>query len=169
MLFGTMSVAMCRLNITAFVCLLLFIMIHSNDALETAKTTGDNPTRYSPTWDSLDKRPLPSWYDQAKVGIFLHWGVFSVPSFGSEWFWHSWRSVRDPRYLEFVKKNYPPGWTYADFAAQFKAEFFDPEGHYFLANVLICFHVSLLLSLFALQKQSKTTHSLKGNSQTTKI
>ena len=43
--------------------------------------------QYLPTWESLDKRPLPEWYDQVKIGIFIHWGVFSVPSFRSEWFW----------------------------------------------------------------------------------
>lgn len=43
--------------------------------------------RFDPTWKSLDARPLPAWFDQAKFGIFVHWGVFSVPSFGSEWFW----------------------------------------------------------------------------------
>lgn len=43
--------------------------------------------RYEPNWKSIDSRPLPEWYDQAKFGIFIHWGVFSVPSFGSEWFW----------------------------------------------------------------------------------
>lgn len=42
---------------------------------------------YDPTWESLDSRPLPAWFDKAKFGIFIHWGVFSVPSFGSEWFW----------------------------------------------------------------------------------
>jgi alpha-L-fucosidase len=45
------------------------------------------PARFDPTWESLDSRPLPAWFDQAKFGIFIHWGVFSVPSFGSEWFW----------------------------------------------------------------------------------
>lgn len=49
--------------------------------------------RYLPTWDSLDKRPLPEWYDAAKIGIFIHWGVFSVPSFGSEWFWMEWKGI----------------------------------------------------------------------------
>jgi alpha-L-fucosidase len=39
---------------------------------------------YLPQWSSLDTRPLPSWYDQSKVGIFIHWGVFSVPSIDSE-------------------------------------------------------------------------------------
>ena len=46
---------------------------------------------YKPTWDSLDSRALPQWYDDAKFGIFIHWGVFSVPSFGSEWFWNHWK------------------------------------------------------------------------------
>ena len=47
--------------------------------------------RYQPTWESLDKRPTPKWYDKAKFGIFMHWGVYSVPSFGSEWFWKYWK------------------------------------------------------------------------------
>ena len=48
---------------------------------------GNLNARYTPDWNSLDTRPLPKWYDDAKVGIFLHWGVFSVPSFHGEWFW----------------------------------------------------------------------------------
>lgn len=51
----------------------------------------EQATTYQPTWDSLDKRPLPDWYDQAKFGIFIHWGVFSVPSYVSEWFWWYWQ------------------------------------------------------------------------------
>jgi alpha-L-fucosidase len=81
--------------------------------------------RYDPTWDSLDSRPLPSWYDEAKFGIFIHWGVFSVPSFKSEWFWNYWKGG-STSIVDFMKKNYPPGFTYADFAAQFTAEFYDP-------------------------------------------
>lgn len=48
------------------------------------------PKAYDPTWGSLDSRPLPPWYDQSKIGIFIHWGVFSVPGLGSEWFWKQW-------------------------------------------------------------------------------
>lgn len=83
--------------------------------------------KYEPTWDSLDKRPLPPWFDEAKFGIFLHWGVFSVPSFGSEWFWWNWRHEQSKPYVQFMEANYPPGFSYADFAAQFTAEFFDPD------------------------------------------
>lgn len=39
-----------------------------------------------PTWESLDNRTLPAWYDESKFGIFLHWGVFSVPAFKTEWY-----------------------------------------------------------------------------------
>ena len=84
--------------------------------------------QYQPTWDSLDSRPLPSWYDESKIGIFLHWGVFSVPSFGSEWFWESWKtSPANSSYRQFMSNNYRPGFSYADFGPQFTAEFYNPD------------------------------------------
>ena len=83
-------------------------------------------SQYQPTWESLDTRPLPSWYDEGKLGIFMHWGVYSVPGFGSEWFWYYWRTGVKA-YVNFMKQNYPPNFTYADFARDFKAEFFDPN------------------------------------------
>ena len=89
--------------------------------------TGVKATKYEPTWESLDSRPNPGWYDEAKFGIFMHWGVYSVPSFVSEWFWWYWKGSKDPRCIDFMKKNYPPGFSYADFAPMFKAEFFDPD------------------------------------------
>ncbi|KAG5877499.1 hypothetical protein JTB14_028908 [Gonioctena quinquepunctata] len=81
--------------------------------------------KYEPNWDSLDTRPLPQWYDEAKVGIFIHWGVFSVPSFGSEWFFKNWIGDKEASYMEFMKKNYAPTFTYQEFAKDFKAEFFN--------------------------------------------
>lgn len=81
---------------------------------------------YDPTWESLDKRPLPLWYDQAKVGIFIHWGVYSVPSFGSEWFWTNWRNAKNEAYVNFMNRNYKPGFTYQEFAHDFTAEHFNP-------------------------------------------
>jgi len=36
---------------------------------------------YQPNWESLDKRPTPAWFQDAKFGIFIHWGVYSVPSY----------------------------------------------------------------------------------------
>ncbi|XP_070195357.1 alpha-L-fucosidase-like isoform X3 [Littorina saxatilis] len=82
--------------------------------------------QYTPDWKSLDSRPLPGWYDQGKIGIFIHLGVFSVPSFGNEWFVQFWKVNKIPSYVEFMKKNYPPDFNYGDFAADLKMEFFDP-------------------------------------------
>ncbi|GAB0097893.1 Alpha-L-fucosidase [Sergentomyia squamirostris] len=82
--------------------------------------------KYDPDWKSLDTRPLPTWYDEAKIGIFLHWGVYSVPSFGSEWFWRNWRDNKE-KYVDFMKKNFKPGFAYQDFARDFTAEHYKPE------------------------------------------
>lgn len=38
---------------------------------------------YQPTLESLRRRPLPSWYDGAKLGIFVHWGLYSVPGWAA--------------------------------------------------------------------------------------
>ncbi|XP_032231992.1 alpha-L-fucosidase [Nematostella vectensis] len=87
-------------------------------------------SKYLPTWESLDSRPNPGWYDKAKFGIFMHWGLYSVPSYGdgeaSEWFWKYWHDGSSAN-VNFMKKNFPPGFTYADFGPMFKAEFFDPD------------------------------------------
>ena len=82
--------------------------------------------KYEPNWKSIDSRPLPPWYDDAKIGIFLHWGVFSVPSLQSEWFWENWIDNKHgvPQYM---KNHYKPDFTYAEFAPDFTAELFDPN------------------------------------------
>ena len=49
--------------------------------------------RFEPTWESLDTHVAPAWYDEAKLGIFMHWGLYSVPSFGTAWFWERWKST----------------------------------------------------------------------------
>ncbi|XP_028820575.1 tissue alpha-L-fucosidase-like [Denticeps clupeoides] len=85
--------------------------------------------RYTPDWASIDARPLPAWYDEAKLGIFVHWGVFSVPGFGkySEWFWWNWRGAKGTDEMKFMEENFQPGFSYEDFAPRFHAEFFDPD------------------------------------------
>lgn len=77
-------------------------------------------------WDSLDSRPLPKWYDDVKFGIFIHWGVYSVPAFGSEWFWTNWKGGKG-KYEDFMKKNYKPGFSYQDFARELTASRFDAK------------------------------------------
>ncbi|XP_063986520.1 alpha-L-fucosidase-like [Diachasmimorpha longicaudata] len=100
------------------------VYIISNYESEPKSSLRDSTGSFVPTWDSLDSRKLPSWFDDVKIGIFIHWGVFSVPSFGSEWFWTNWKggsvTIRD-----FMKKNYKPGFSYQDFARDFTAEFYN--------------------------------------------
>src|SRR5438093_10836550 len=45
------------------------------------------PGHYDPTWASVDQHPpAPEWFQDAKFGIYFHWGTWSVPAFGSEWY-----------------------------------------------------------------------------------
>ncbi len=111
LLWSIMQVTLCQISL--FLCL-----------LSCASSLG---TRYTPDWTSLDSRPIPEWYDEVKFGIFVHWGVFSVPAFGSEWFWWYWKGAQNPSYIQFMVKNYPPGFSYTDFAPDFHAQFFDPD------------------------------------------
>mmetsp|Transcript_56508 Transcript_56508/g.169035 ORF Transcript_56508/g.169035 Transcript_56508/m.169035 type:complete len:161 (-) Transcript_56508:1188-1670(-) len=82
---------------------------------------------WEPTWESLDSRPLPPWFDESKFGIFIHWGVFSVPAFKNEWFWEYFRGKGDPTYVSFVNRTERPGFTYQEYAPRFKAELYDPD------------------------------------------
>ena len=78
-------------------------------------------------WKSIDSRPLPAWYDEAKVGIFLTLGLYSVPSLRDEWFWEYWKDKKDPVIVEYMKDNYKPSFSYQGFAKEFTAELFNPE------------------------------------------
>jgi len=109
-------------------CLLLLV-----GGARAAALCGGN---YSANWPSLNSRPLPAWYDEAKFGIFVHWGVYSVPSWAvpgpfqeqtnpyAEWYWHSLMDNKSATYA-FHQRAYP-GMRYEDFAPLFRAELWDP-------------------------------------------
>lgn len=105
----------------------LKMQFHFNIILISSLILGTIGAKYEPNWASLDSRPLPDWYDKSKIGIFIHWGVFSVPSFSSEWFWYQWKTQKTPGVVSFMEKNYPPDFTYADFAPMFTAEFYNAD------------------------------------------
>jgi len=54
-------------------------------ALQTVFCVKSKP-KYEANWESLKRYEIPEWYKDAKFGIFIHWGVYSVPAFGSEWY-----------------------------------------------------------------------------------
>ena len=85
---------------------------------------------YQPTWESLDKRPVPQWYKDVKFGIFIHWGVYSVPGWAPKGSYAEWYQNRlnsgDSATFSFHKKKFG-NLTYYQLADQFKAELFNPD------------------------------------------
>jgi len=103
-------------------------------ALLLAPDSHANETHYEPNWASLDQRPMPEWYLDAKFGVFIHWGVYSVPAWGkvgeyAEWYWSHVASDKpeDAVWREFHAKNYGANFNYQDFAPRFTAELFDAK------------------------------------------
>lgn len=82
---------------------------------------------YTDTWESLSAYRVPDWYMNLKFGIFIHWGVYSVPAFGNEWYSRS-MYVQGSREYEHHRATYGPQdrFGYKDFIPLFKAERFDP-------------------------------------------
>ena len=83
---------------------------------------------YSDNWASLSKYRPPQWYTDAKFGIFIHWGVYSVPAFGSEWYSRNMYIQGDSHYEHHIKTYGPQKkFGYKDFIPLFKAEKFNAD------------------------------------------
>ncbi|HPW21867.1 MAG TPA: alpha-L-fucosidase [Vicinamibacterales bacterium] len=98
---------------------------------------------YQPTWESLDARPTPAWFQDAKFGIFIHWGVYSVPAYApvlpgklaySEWYWNALTGGKGAKpspiqagTWEYHRQRYGADFSYQEFAPQFRAELFDAD------------------------------------------
>ena len=102
---------------------------------------GGGAGKYAATWESLDSRPVPEWWKDAKFGIFIFWGPYSVPAYApldtkdiyacyAEWYQGQMLKKRknqtSDKFFDHHAKNYA-NMPYANFAAQFTARFFDPE------------------------------------------
>lgn len=85
--------------------------------------------KFEPNWESLAKHEeAPEWFADAKFGIYFHWGVYSVPAFGSEWYPRNMHIEGRPEYSHHLE-NYgkPEEFGYHDFVPLFKAENFNAE------------------------------------------
>ena len=101
-------------------------------------------------WEALDHRPTPGWFQGAKFGIFIHWGLYSVPSWApvdaleslqdpvwlryAEWYWHSLtmgkglpEGAPNGATWRFHQRVYGANFDYEDFAPMFRAELFDGD------------------------------------------
>jgi len=91
-----------------------------------AAHVADGPFR--PDWASLKTYQSPAWYDDAKFGIFIHWGVYSVPAFGSEWYSRNMYQQGTKEFAHHVATYGPQArFGYKDFVPMFKAERFDAD------------------------------------------
>lgn len=83
---------------------------------------------YSAKWDSLAKHAAPAWFDDAKFGIYFHWGIYSVPAFDNEWYSRN-LYIEGSRANKFHSLVYgpPSKFGYKDFVPMFHAEKFNPE------------------------------------------
>lgn len=88
-------------------------------------------TQVDPTWESIKSRPYPQWFGEAKLGIFIHWGLYSVPSYSApeqygEWFYRG-LMTGDTARINFMKRTYGENFKYEDFDPLFKAELFNAD------------------------------------------
>jgi alpha-L-fucosidase len=92
------------------------------------KTVDETAARgpFQATWPSLETQKVPDWYLDAKFGIFIHWGAYSVPAFGSEWYPRNMYRQDSAEFKHHVETFGPQGkFGYKDFIPRFKAEKFD--------------------------------------------
>ncbi|TWU36036.1 Alpha-L-fucosidase [Novipirellula artificiosorum] len=86
-------------------------------------------------WQAIDNRDTPQWWKDAKFGIFIHWGPYSVPAFSkvgaySEWYWNDLANPKRGAHSlvkTFHDRVYGERFTYPDFVPLFTCEMFDPQ------------------------------------------
>lgn len=93
-----------------------------------AGCSGSAQQRYEADWQSLQRHECPTWFRDAKFGIYFHWGPYSVPAYKTEWYSH-YMYVPGHACNEYHLKTYGPlnEFGYKDFIPLFKAEKFDPD------------------------------------------
>src|SRR5438132_128110 len=87
----------------------------------------DREGRYRADWESLKNDEAQEWYKEAKFGIFIHWGAYSVPAYGSEWYPRMMYVEGSPEYRHHIETyGKQDKFGYKDLIPMFKAEHFDP-------------------------------------------
>jgi len=81
---------------------------------------------YEPTWESLTQHPDPKWFDDAKFGIYWHWGVYSVPAYRTEWY-PRWMYSKAHEIYKYHEEHYGHNFGYKDFIPMFTAERFNVD------------------------------------------
>ena len=103
------------------VSIMLIILLAANHCLAQEM--------YQPNWELLSRYQCPDWFRDAKFGIFIHWGVYSVPGFGNEWYPREMYNQKDTTVFNHHVRTYGPQdkFGYKDFIPLFKAEKFNAD------------------------------------------
>jgi alpha-L-fucosidase len=103
----------------------------AQDTPKVDRVVSEGP--FAADWDSLAGNGVPDWYRDAKLGIFIHWGVYAVPAYGNEWYpRRMYLNEEDERRGVNVFQHHLETWGpqktfgYKDFIPMFKAENYDP-------------------------------------------
>ncbi|MCY1719013.1 alpha-L-fucosidase [Prolixibacteraceae bacterium Z1-6] len=112
--------------------LLLFLAVAVTSACSNApkKVIEEKKvSKYEASWESLAQHnEAPDWFQDAKLGIYFHWGVYSVPAFGSEWYPSRMHYEGNKEYAHHLEKyGHPSEFGYHNFVPMFKAENFDAD------------------------------------------
>ncbi len=82
---------------------------------------------FAATWESLVNYRTPAWYQDGKLGIFIHWGVYAVPAFANEWYPRNMYRQGSKEFEHHVATYGPHReFGYKDFIADFRAERYEP-------------------------------------------
>ncbi|MFI5096936.1 MAG: alpha-L-fucosidase [Candidatus Acidiferrales bacterium] len=128
--------------------ILRFVLCLSILFIADVAAKAQNPAHYEATIESLDRHPLPDWYADAKLGIFIHWGLYSVPGWAplshpehdfanrdyiknnpyAEWYYNSMRIEGSPT-QKYHREKYGADYDYYNFADIFDREIqkWDPD------------------------------------------
>ena len=91
-------------------------------------TNTDSARPYQPSWSSLQAHPNPAWFDDAKFGIYFHWGPYSVPAFDNEWYSRNMYIPGHVAHAHHVATYGPVDqFGYKDFIPLFTGEHFNAE------------------------------------------
>ncbi len=109
-------------------------LLHTQQVPSAAAPAPGSALRYTADWQSLQSYTIPDWFRDAKFGIFIHWGVYSVPEFGSEWYPRNMYQTHvedsnDAKVFAHHIATYGPQdrFGYKDLIPLFKAQYFDAD------------------------------------------
>jgi len=108
-----------------FISLLFIVLLAACSGPKQPDITGKES--FTADWESLARHDAaPEWFSDAKLGIYFHWGVYSVPAFGDEWY-PRWMHFENTEVYKHHLETYghPSEFGYHDFVPMFKAEYFD--------------------------------------------